>query len=111
MDRFEVERVPKDKGEVSFAAGVGQPIPVEGGFAAYGNVVSEGLDLLKELIRVSVFKVSVEQFFTVLVYHTGVHLIRVQINSAVECVLSLIQIHRFSLGQVKYLAKHRRAFG
>ena len=98
VDRFEVQRVSEDKGKISFTAGVGQPVPVEGRFAAYGNVAGERLDLLEEFIYVSVFKVSVKQFFTVLVDHTGVHLISVQINSAVEWVLSLIQIHRFSLG-------------
>ena len=101
----------EDEGKIPFPAGVCQPVPVERRFTADHDVGAEGLDLFKELVSVSRFEVSMEKFLAVLIDNAGVHLISVQINSAVEWVLSLIQVHRFSLGLVKYLAKIWRTLG
>jgi hypothetical protein len=53
--------------------------------------------LLEEFIGLPRFEIAVQMFFTALVDHAGVHLVSVQIDSAVEWVLRLIQVHWFSL--------------
>ncbi len=87
----------EDEGEVSVGASVGELIPVECGFAADGDVWTEGFDFFEELIGLSSLEVAMQVFFTVLVDDAGEHLVSVQIDSAVERALSLIKIHWFSL--------------
>lgn len=43
MDGFEVQRVAEDEGKFALVASVGEPVPVEGTFAANGDVVAKGL--------------------------------------------------------------------
>ena len=97
VDGFEVKCVTKDEWDFPFATSVGQPVPVESRLTADDDVSSERFDVVKEFVRLSGFEVSVELFFASLIDDTGVHLVGVQVDSAVEWVLSLIQIHRFSL--------------
>ena len=96
MDGFEVQRVAEHEGDVASCAEIAQPIPVEGAFASHDDA-GVGFELLEEAIGLSRFEVSMEEFVSALVDDASVHLIGVQIDSAVEWMLSLIQVHWFSL--------------
>ena len=54
--------------------------------------------MIEEFLGLAGFEIAVQQLLSGLVYDAGVHFVGVQVDSAVEWVLSLIQIHRFSLG-------------
>ena len=61
--------------------------------------------MFEEFLGLASFEVAVQQLLSGLVNHAGVHFVGVQVDSAVEWVLSLIKIHSatadlrlFSLG-------------
>ena len=77
----------------------------EGGEDVVGVIVGlpcERLDRLEKCVSVSRMKIPVQSFFTAVIDDTDVHLIGVQVDSAVEWMLFLIQIHWFSLWLSKY---------
>ena len=59
VDRFEVKCVTEDEWDLSFATGVGQPVPVKGRLTTDDDVCSERFDFVKEFIGLSGFEVSV----------------------------------------------------
>ena len=83
----------EDEGKFSVVTGVGEPVPVEGAFAADGDVVTERRDIVKEGCAVSGLVVAMLVLIADMVDDAGVHLVGVQIDSAVEWVLSLIKTH------------------
>ena len=94
MDRFEVKCVAQQKWDVFFGTEIGQPVPVEGRFAAHDQVLvskrQEGREKDSRLLGVEIL---VEMFFPVLVDNTNMHAVGVEVNSTVELVLSLIKSH------------------
>ena len=74
------------EGYFSLLAFVGEPIPVEGTFATDDDFLAKRFDCNEEFIALVGFEVAVEVFFTVLIDHAGVHLVGVQVDSAVEWV-------------------------
>ena len=62
----------------------------------------ERFDRFEKCVSVSRMKIPVQSFFTAVIDDTDVHLIGVQVDSAVEWMLFLIQIHWFSLWLSKY---------
>jgi len=54
--------------------------------------------VFEEFFGLAGFEVSVEQLIAALVDHAGVHLVGVQVDSAVEWMRCLIKIHHDLLG-------------
>ena len=100
MDGFEVERVAKQEVEVAFMTQVGEPVPVEGGFAANDQVLFfEGLQGGKESRHFFGVKVLVKVLFPGVVNHADVHAVGMEVNSAVKFVLLVVEFHfMFFLG-------------
>ena len=96
VDGFEVQRVAEHEGDLVFVTAIGEPVPVEGAFTTDDHA-GIGFELFEEAIGLSRFKVAVQLLVAVLVDHASVHLIGVEVDSAVEWMLSLIQVHWFSL--------------
>ena len=94
MDGFEVEGVGQDEGEAGVLAGIGQPIPAEHAFAADGQIVLVGLDELEEELEVIVANVGVDEFLALPVHEADVHLVGVEVDSAVELCGGGIILHR-----------------
>ena len=90
VDGFKVQRMSEHEGDLSLLAFVGEPVPVEGAFASDDDVAAEGFDLFEEFFGLARFEVSVQLFLSVLIDDASVHLIRVEVDSAVEWMLSLI---------------------
>ena len=57
----------EDEGKFSVVTGVGEPVPVEGAFAADGDVVTERRDIVKEGCAVSGLVVAMQVFLAVMV--------------------------------------------
>ena len=60
VDRFEVKCVTEDEWDLSFATGVGEPVPVEGGFTTDDQFLTEGFDLFKEVVSAASFEVAMQ---------------------------------------------------
>jgi hypothetical protein len=73
----------RHSGEALGLAGIGQPVPAEHALSAHGEAVAIGFDQLEEVGEVVVLDVAVDQFLALAVPDADVHLVRVQINSAV----------------------------
>ena len=84
VNGFDVEGVGQDEGQAGGLAGIGQPIPAEHAFATDGQAVSVRLDQLEEELEVVVSDVGVDQFFALPIHEADIHLVGVQIDSAVE---------------------------
>ena len=88
----------QDKRDFLFFAGVAEPVPVKSRLASDNHVGAVGFKLFEQFFRLARLEIAVQQFFAVLVDNTSMHFIGVQIDSAVEWVLSLIKIHHGLLG-------------
>ena len=105
VDRFEVQCMSQHELNLMFFAKIAQPVPIKGRLASDDQAVRlpcERFDRLEKCVSVSRMKIPVQSFFTAVIDDTDVHLIGVQVDSAVEWVLFLIQIHWFSLWLSKY---------
>ncbi len=85
-----------NEGDLLGMAQIGQPVPVKGRFAAQHDVGAKRFDLGEEFFTLAGFEIPLEVFFAVLVDDTGVHLVGVQVDSAVKLVLLRIEIHLVS---------------
>lgn len=83
VDEVEVERMSQDEGQALGLAGVGQPIPAEHTFGADSEVVAVGFDELEEVGEVVVLDVAVDQFPALAVHDADVHLMGMEVDSAV----------------------------
>ena len=55
MNMIEVKRVSEHKFDSRIKAGICQPVPVEGAFAYYGEVMAVGFNPFEEVIEVVAF--------------------------------------------------------
>jgi hypothetical protein len=83
MNGLEIEGMSQDEGEVGGLAGVGEPVPAEHALGADGQVVAVRGDELEEEGEVIVANVRVDQDFSLAIHEADVHLVGVEINSAV----------------------------
>jgi hypothetical protein len=95
VDRFHVEGMTEDEGDVFAFAEIGKPIPGEHALDGDGDVVAEALNDLEERLRFG-GKVAVSDDLTVLVENTNVHRSRMEIDAAVESVLCSVESHEAS---------------
>jgi len=93
VDRFQVQRVGEHEGQPLALAGVGEPVPVEGAFAADSQIVSVGFDAFEEVGEVIALDVGVEEFVPGPIHDADVHLAAVQIDSAVELGGGCVILH------------------
>jgi len=84
MNSFEVKGMSQDKSEVGSLAGIGQPVPAKHAFGADGEAVFEGLNEPEEVVEIVVADIGVDQFFALTIHQADVHLVGVQVDSAVE---------------------------
>ena len=84
VNGLEIERVGQNEVQAGGLAGIGQPVPAEHAFAAHGQVVAIRLDELEEELEVVVSDVGVDEFFALGIHEADVHLVRMQVDSAVE---------------------------
>ena len=84
VDGFEVERMSQDKLQTRRLAGIGEPIPAEHALGADRQIVAVRRDELEEVVEVIVPDVGVDELVAVPIHEADVHLMGVQINSAVE---------------------------
>ena len=84
VDEVQVEGMSQDESQTLGLAGIGQPVPAEHAFGADREAVAIGLDELEEVVEVVVFDVAVDQFFALAVHDADIHLVSMQIDSAVE---------------------------
>ena len=96
VDRFKVQRVAQDEGNSFSFAQVAQPVPVESRLAADDEAFIERFDLFQKRVGISRVKVSMQSFLAILIDDTGIHLVCVQVDSAIELVLLLIKFHHVS---------------
>ena len=61
-----------------------QPVPAEHALAADRQVVPPGRDELEKVLEVIVADVGVEELFARAIHQADVHLVRVQVDSAIE---------------------------
>ena len=93
VDEVEIERVSQDESEAGLLAGVGQPISAEHAFSTHGEIVPIRFDELEEVLKVIVLDVAVDQFLALPIHDADVHLVCVQIDSAVELCGGGIILH------------------
>lgn len=95
MDRFEVQRMSEQEGDVLGCAEIGQPVPVERRLTADDQVAllirSEGAE---ELVWLARGKVAMQRLVSGVIDDADVHGVGVQIDAAVELVLLLVEPHR-----------------
>jgi hypothetical protein len=84
VNGLEVERVRQDEGEVGFPAGIGEPIPAEHAFGTDREVVTVRSDQFEEELEVIIFDVGVDEDLARAIHEADVHLVGVEIDSAVE---------------------------
>ena len=80
----DIEGMGQDEAQARLQAGISQPVPTEHAFAAHRKAVPVGLDQLEEKGEVVVFDVGVDELFTLAIHDADIHLVGVQIDSAVE---------------------------
>ncbi len=94
VDGLHVERVAKNEGDLLLLAPVGEPVPVERGFASQDQVgAAEWLELDLEAIDLGCSKITVELFPTLVIEHADVQAVAVQIDPGVEFVLLDVELH------------------
>ena len=84
MNGFDVKGVGEHEVDAGGLAGIGEPIPAEHAFGADRQVVPVRRDELEEEVEVIVPDVGVDELLAVPVHEADVHLVGVEINSAVE---------------------------
>ena len=84
MNGFDIKGVGQHEGQTGGLAGIGQPIPAEHAFGADGEVVAIRLDELEEEVEIVVSDVGVDEFLAVPIHEADVHLVGVEVDSAVE---------------------------
>ena len=93
VDGLEIERVGQDEVQAGPLAGIGQPVPAEHAFGADGQVVAIGCDELEEEVEVIVPDVGVDELLAVPVHEADVHLMGVEVDSAVELCRGGVILH------------------
>ena len=94
MDGFEVERVSQQKAEVALMAEVGQPVPIEGRLTADDQItLFERLQCSEEPLDLLGVKIPMQMLFTEMIDDTDVHRVGMQVDPAVEFVLSVVEVH------------------
>ena len=83
-DGLQIERMGQDKSQVGLVAGIGQPVPAEHAFTAHRQAVLVRFDAREEEGEVVFLDVGVQQFSSLSIHDTDVHLVGVQVDSAVE---------------------------
>jgi len=83
VNEMEIERVSEHDGQAGGLAGIRQPVPAKHAFGAHGEVVPIGFDQRAEVVEVIVFDVGVDQSLAPAVHDADIHLVRMQIDSAV----------------------------
>ena len=84
VNGLEIKGVGQDEMDVGGLAGIGEPIPAEHALGADGQIVAIGRDEFKEVGEVIIPDVGVDEFFAGAVHDADVHLVGMEINSAVE---------------------------
>ncbi len=87
--------MPQQESQLPLVTQVGQPVPVEGRLAADDEVRLfkwlQGGEEVGEFLGV---KVPVQMLSTLLVHNTHVHRVGMEVDTAVEFVLSIVELHR-----------------
>ena len=86
-DGFHVESVPENELDLVFFQEIGEPIPIEGGFAADNEIFLKGFEGGKENCGVFALKVFVQECVSLGVDNANVQRCGVQVDAAVELAL------------------------
>jgi len=84
MNESQVQGMSQDKWNAFIRTGIGQPVPVERAFTAYGDAVPVRLYSLQEHLEIIPLDVAVHHDLTVTIDDADVHLPAVQVYSTVE---------------------------
>jgi hypothetical protein len=95
VDRFHVEGMTEDEGDVFALTEIGKPIPGEHTLDGDDDVVAVGVDDLEERLGFG-GQVPVSDDLAILIENTDVHRSRMEIDAAVEWVLLGIESHEAS---------------
>ena len=97
VNGFQVQCVAEQKREVLLMTQIGEPVPIESRLAADDEIVLlEGLQRDEELLGFLGIEVPMEVFVSLMVDDADVHRVGVQVDSAVESVLSIVELHIMS---------------
>lgn len=100
MDGFHVERVSEQKADAVVGTPIGQPIPVEGRLASEDEVgLQVGLEFGEQEVELIGLEVAVEQLVARRIDDTDVQAVAMQVDSAVEFVLTVVEVHIMSFLQ------------
>ncbi len=96
VDGFHEQGMAEDERDPLLLHQVGQPVPVEGRFAADDEVFAEGPEGVQQQGCVLAREVLMEQLVSACVDHAGVQSLGMQVDPAVESMLSGIKFHHAS---------------
>jgi hypothetical protein len=95
MDRFHVECVAENKGDVLLDTEIGDPVPGEHAFDSNHDVLPEGSNDAEKSFRVCV-DVLMDSDVASGIDNTDKHILGVQIDSTIKLVLFGVEIHMAS---------------
>jgi hypothetical protein len=82
----------KDESDTFFFAQIGNPVPGEGAFNGYDEIIPVLLDRLQECLSVSL-DISMEEYRAIFVNDAQIHGLCVQVDSAIFLVLFRVEFH------------------
>jgi hypothetical protein len=95
MDRFHIEGMAENKGDVFLGTEVGDPVPGEHAFDSDHDVLAEGGNGTEKSFRVSV-DVMMNPDIAFGIEDTDKHILGMQIDSTIKFVLFGVKIHMAS---------------
>jgi hypothetical protein len=95
VNRFHVEGMAENKGDVLLDTEIGDPVPGEHAFDSHHDVLTEGSNDAEQSIRVGV-DVLMDPDIAFGVEDTGKHIFGVQVDSTIKLVLLGVEIHMAS---------------
>jgi len=97
VNGFEVEGMGQHEVQACRLARIGQPIPAEHTLGADRQIVTIRLDQFEEVSEVVVADVGMDQLFTLPIHQADVHLMSMEIDSAVELCGGGVILHNVIL--------------
>jgi hypothetical protein len=95
MDRFHIEGMAQNEGDVFLGTEIGDPVPGEHAFDGNHDVLTEGSNGTEKSFRLCV-NVLMDSDVTSGVDNTDKHVLGVQIDSTIKLVLLRVEIHMAS---------------
>ncbi len=95
MDRFHVEGMAEDKGDVLLGTEIGDPVPGEHTLHGHNDILSERSNDVEKSFRVCV-DILVNPDIASGIEDTDKHLLGMQVDSTIKLVLFGVEIHMAS---------------